>query len=413
MVRATPRPKSSSRVTRTTTTRAAGPRAAKGGCSADDPADRADDGRRPTKVPSKSGRSVPTHAAVGRHGVPVHAVGGRGVPAGTHCKNVRGGKPSFLFCLDRKRAYAAANRAHGAGAETANDDNLTTTTTATATTAETRMKAVGGERQNPPGVPRVADDRSEKGMHGAAVATVNDDDSYDNNGVVSVRHQDPPQAAQFKNRGHEWEGGRTPRKKARGREASPISRPNHERAHAVAGAGINAMDKDNSGNEDNALGDDDDDDADKGANDAANDADDDDANDIGSVGRQTQRGCQSNPADRAKGWRQATTPTKMLTERRRGATARTINNDGPGGRKMTNDESASGGRGREPNHDRTVGTAIAWMCTVLAGVQDFRQDPIALAALAVLNTPCQATKACRLPEQGPATAGTPTRRATP
>jgi hypothetical protein len=132
-------------------------RAAKGGRSADDPADRADDGRRPTKAPSKSGRGVPTHAAVGRRGVPVHAVGGRGVPAGTPRKNVRGGEPSFLFGLDRERAYAAANRAHGARAETANDDNSTTTATATATTAETRMKAVGGERQNPPRVPRVAD----------------------------------------------------------------------------------------------------------------------------------------------------------------------------------------------------------------------------------------------------------------
>ncbi len=80
---------------------------------------------------------------------------------------------------------------------------------------------------------------------------------------------------------------------------------------------------------------------------------------------------------------------------------------------MTNDESASGGRGREPNHDRTEGTAIARTRTVLAGVQDFRQDPIALAALAVLNTPRQPTKACRLPERGPATAGTLTRRATP
>jgi hypothetical protein len=103
----------------------------------------------------------------------------------------------------------------------------------------------------------------------------------------------------------------------------------------------------------------------------------------------------------------------MLTERRRGATARTINDDGPGGSKMTNDESASGGRGREPNHNRTVGPAVARTCTVLAGVQDFRQDPIALATLAVLNTPCQATKACWLPQRGPATAGTPTRRATP
>ncbi len=111
-------------------------RAATGGRSADDPADRADDGRRPTKAPPKSGRGVPTHTAVGGHGVPVHAVGGRGVPAGTPRKNVRGGKPSFLFRLDRERAYAAANRAHGAGAETANNDNSTTTAMATATTAE-------------------------------------------------------------------------------------------------------------------------------------------------------------------------------------------------------------------------------------------------------------------------------------
>ncbi len=125
-------------------------RAATGGRSADDPADRADDGHRPTKAPPKSGRGIPTHAAVGGRGVPVHAVGGRGVPAGTPRKNVQGGKPSFLFRLDRERAYAAANRAHGAGVETANDDNSTTTATATATTAETRMKAVGGERQNPP-----------------------------------------------------------------------------------------------------------------------------------------------------------------------------------------------------------------------------------------------------------------------
>jgi hypothetical protein len=245
-------------------------------------------------------------------------------------------------------------------------------------------------------------------MHGAAVATIDNDNSYDDDdGVASVRHRDPPQAAQFKNRGHKWEGGRTPRKKAQGGEASPISHPNHERAHAVAGAGIDAWDKDN------ALGDDDEDDADNGANDADDDAADDDADDIVSVGRRTQRGRQSDPADRASGWCQATTPTKMLTERRRGATARTINDDGPRGGKMTNDESASGGRGQEPNHDRTVGPAVARSRTVLAGVQDFRQDPIALAALVVLNTPCQATKACRLPKRGPATAGTPTRRATP
>jgi hypothetical protein len=128
-------------------------------------------------------------------------------------------------------------------------------------------------------------------MHGAAVATVEDNDSYDDDdGGASVRHRDPPQAAQFKNGGHEWEGGRTPRKKAQGGEASPISRPNHERAHAVAGAGIDAMDKDDSGDKDDALGNDDADNADDGADDADNDADDDDANDIASVGRRTQRG---------------------------------------------------------------------------------------------------------------------------
>jgi hypothetical protein len=89
------------------------------------------------------------------------------------------------------------------------------------------------------------------------------------------------------------EGGRTPRKKVRGEEASPISRPNHERAHAVAGAGIDTMDEDDSGDEDNALGDDDDDDSDHGADDADDDAyddaDDDDADNIASVGRRTQR----------------------------------------------------------------------------------------------------------------------------
>jgi hypothetical protein len=134
---------------------------------------------------------------------------------GNPCKNVQGGEPSFLFCLDRERAYAATNRAHGARAETANNDNLTMTATATATTAETRMKAVGGEYQNPPRVSRAAGGRSAKGMHGAAVSTVDNDDSYDDDdSVASVRHRDPPQAAQFKNGGHEWEGGRTPRKKA-------------------------------------------------------------------------------------------------------------------------------------------------------------------------------------------------------
>jgi hypothetical protein len=158
------------------------------------------------------------------------------------------------------------------------------------------------------------------------------------------------------------------------------------------------MDKDNSGDEDDALGDDNDDDADDSADDADDDANNDDADDIASVGRRTQRGPRSDPADRVSGWRQATTPTKMLTKRRRGATARTVNDDGLGGGKMTNDESASRGRGREPNHNRRVGPAVARTRTVLVRVQDFRQDPISLAALAVLNTPRQATKACWLPE---------------
>jgi hypothetical protein len=125
-------------------------------------------------------------------------------------------------------------------------------------------------------------------MHGAAVTTIDNDDSYNNDdGVASVRHQDPPQATQFKNGGHKWEGGRTPRKKAQGGEVSPISRPNHKRAHAVAGAKIDALDKDDLGDKDDALGDDDDNDADDGANDA-----DDDANNDNS-----QRHCKRRAAD--------------------------------------------------------------------------------------------------------------------
>jgi hypothetical protein len=69
----------------------------------------------------------------------------------------------------------------------------------------------------------------------------------------------------------------------------------------VAGAGIDAMDKDNSGDEDDALGDNDDNNADDGLNNANNDADDDDADDIASVGRRTQRGRRSDPADRTSG----------------------------------------------------------------------------------------------------------------
>ncbi len=252
----------------------------------------------------------------------------------------------------------------------------------------------------------VADDRAAKGMHGAAVATVDDDKSYDNdNGIASVWHQDPPRAAQFKDGGHEGEGGRTPCKKARGGEASPISRPDHKQAHAFTGAGIDAMDEGDLCDEDDVLGDEDDDD---------DDDDDDVADDFASVGRRTQGGRRSNPADRASDWRQQTTPTKMPTKSRLGATARTIDDDGPGGDRPTNDESASGGRGRKPNHDRTVGTAVARTRTVLAGVGDSSdKTPSLLPCLRCSTSPRQATKACRLPERGPAMAGTPTRRATP
>jgi hypothetical protein len=55
-------------------------RTTKGGRSADDPADRVNDGHRPTKAPPKSRRGIPMHAAVGGRGVPVHAVGRRGIP---------------------------------------------------------------------------------------------------------------------------------------------------------------------------------------------------------------------------------------------------------------------------------------------------------------------------------------------
>jgi hypothetical protein len=112
---------------------------------------------------------------------------------------------------------------------------------------------------------------------------------------------------------------------------------------------------------------------------------DNDANDVAGIGRRTQGDRQNDPANRASDWCQETTPTKMPTESRLGATVRTLNDDGPGGDKPTNDESASGGRGCGPNQDGTVGTAVARTCTVLAGVQNFQQDPIALAALAVLN----------------------------
>jgi hypothetical protein len=112
---------------------------------------------------------------------------------------------------------------------------------------------------------------------------------------------------------------------------------------------------------------------------------DNDANNVAGFGRRTQGDRRNNPADRASDWRRETTPAKMPTESRLGATVRTLDDDGPGGDKPTNDESASGGRSRGPNQDGRVGTAVAWMRTVLAGVRNFQQDPIAPAALAVLN----------------------------
>jgi hypothetical protein len=71
-----------------------------------------------------------------------------------------------------------------------------------------------------------------RGMPTGAPLTMDDDNEYVNNtraartarptarmmalvdGVASIRHRDPLQAAQFKDGGHEWEGSRTPRKKA-------------------------------------------------------------------------------------------------------------------------------------------------------------------------------------------------------
>jgi hypothetical protein len=110
-----------------------------------------------------------------------------------------------------------------------------------------------------------------------------------------------------------------------------------------------------------------------------------DADDVAGVGRPTQGDCQNDPANRASDWRRETTPTKRPTKSRMGATIRTLDDDGPGGDKPTDDESASGGRGRGPNQDGMVGTAVARTHTVLAGVRNFRQNPIAPAALAVLS----------------------------
>jgi hypothetical protein len=136
----------------------------------------------------------------------------------------------------------------------------------------------------------------------------------------------------------------------------PLSCPNHKREYTVAGAGINAMNRDDSCDEDDFLGDDKD------------DGKDNDADDVAGVGRRTQGDHQNDPADRASDWRRETMPTKMPTKSRLGATIRTFYNDGPGGNKPTDNESASGGRGHEPNHNRTAGTAVAQTRMVLAKV---------------------------------------------
>jgi hypothetical protein len=92
------------------------------------------------------------------------------------------------------------------------------------------------------------------------------------------------------------------------------------------------------------------------------------ANNVAGIGRQTQGDCQNDPANRASDWRQETMPTKMPTKSRLGATVRTLDDDGPGGDKPTDDESASRGRGRGHNQDGTVGTAVIQTCTVLSEV---------------------------------------------
>ncbi len=70
---------------------------------------------------------------------------------------------------------------------------------------------------------------SAKGAPSAGVETLDDNNSYDNN-VTSVGHQNPPRAAKFDNRGSKPEiAGGTPRKKARGGEASLLFRLDCER----------------------------------------------------------------------------------------------------------------------------------------------------------------------------------------
>jgi hypothetical protein len=86
---------------------------------------------------------------------------------GTPQKEARGREVSLLFCLDRRRAHASA-----------------------------------------------------KGVLSAGVEILDDDNSY-NNDVASVGRQNPPRAAKLNDRGSKSENaGGTPRKKARGGEAS-------------------------------------------------------------------------------------------------------------------------------------------------------------------------------------------------
>jgi hypothetical protein len=67
------------------------------------------------------------------------------------------------------------------------------------------------------------------------------------------------------------------------------------------------------------------------------------ADDVAGVGRRTQGDRRNDPADRASDWRQETTPTKMPTESRLGATVRTLDDDGPGGDKPTDVSQQAGG----------------------------------------------------------------------
>jgi hypothetical protein len=76
---------------------------------------------------------------------------------------------------------------------------------------------------------RVRAHASTKGVPSARVETSDDDDSYNDN-VASIGHRNPPRAAKLDDRGSKPEiAGRTPRKKARGGEASLLFRLDCER----------------------------------------------------------------------------------------------------------------------------------------------------------------------------------------